>query len=82
MGRKTSVMVRVEKTTHEQLCELRARFMSQWYKGQLQHLDFDIERGMSLDAVIRELLARDNGHRERAAAQRSKRPGRKPAGPE
>jgi len=82
MGRKTSVMVRVERATHERLCEMRALMQSLWYKGQLQTLDFDVERGMSLDLVIRTLLDRDESHRQRAAAQRGKRPGRKAAGPE
>jgi len=81
-GRKNSIMVRMSMKTHERLNGLKSLFMSQWYKGQMQALDFDIERGLTIDGVIRVLLDRDEQHRERAAAQRGKRPGRKAAGPE
>jgi len=70
---KQWIMVRIDRTTHLLLQRLKTRFESEVSGTASKRYDMIDRFGMSLDAVIRELVRREEGHRERSRKAARKR---------
>lgn len=79
-ARPNWTMVRVRVETREQLRELQQLWTSRYLKGLLSPVE-DPDREMSVDWIVRELLARNRKHMERSRAA-SKRRAKKTPSPE
>lgn len=71
MAVKQYQMVRLKRSTHGCLVELRDRFFALYQDGKFDLPDSEAEH-LSLDHVITILMERDEEHRRRARRQRNK----------